>query len=312
MPIGDQAGDPASALSGFLRARLPHRGYVEDGWAESLNVTPSPEYGSFERWDDVGRALELRIGLDLGRRPEPAGLLTYLPPQRYSDLLQSVGFEPERAQRLPSADSSEPALWEWKRATSPKPVGRQDEDRALATCLDLMEVEQLAHRHPGWGIDQRRRWFAMVTDDASLGSDPQARHALDKVWAQYVELGRAAFHHLGSHVCVAPVLGQGFGVADFVVDNTLVDIKLTREPSPPVGRWLRQLLGYLLLDWDDVHRLEVLAVYAGWQGQMLTCSVVDLLAAATSAPTPTLTSLRDEFRTVMRRDVEKFVKHKHR
>lgn len=312
MPIDDQARNPASALWGFLDARLPHRGYVEDDWADSLNATPSPEYGSFERCDDVGRALELRIGLDLGRRPEPVGLLTYLPPQRYTDLLLSVGFEPKRAHGLPAVDSSDPVLWEWSPAAQRELVGGQEEDRALATCLDLMEVEGLAHKHPNWAIDIRRFWFVAVADDESLGSHPQARSALGRAWEQYAGPGRAAFHHLGSEVCVAPVLGQGFGIADLVVDNALVDIKLARDPDPPVGRWLRQLLGYLLLDWDDVLRLEVLAVYAGWHGKMLTCSVSDLLAAACPGPTPTLTSLRDEFRVVMRSDFESFIRRKHR
>ncbi|MEV5544042.1 hypothetical protein AB0L13_45315 [Saccharopolyspora shandongensis] len=312
MSIDDQARNRWSRLSRFLDAHLSHRGYIEDAWGELVEAAPGPECGSLERWDDIGRALELRIGLDLGQRPEPWPLLTYLPPERYSELLAAAGFEPRHADGLPSSGTSDPVLLDWRAATRPQSPDDRVEHRALATCLDLMEVERQAHKRPRRAVDQRRSWFAVITEDGSLGGDPEARDALGKAWAQYVEQGRAAFQALGDHVLVAPELAGGFGIADFVVGHTLVDVKLTRKPKPPVDRWLRQLLGYLLLDWDNALRLETLAVYAGWQGRMLTCSVDQLLEAASSGPTPSLTSLRDKFRSVLRNDFDSFTTWKHR
>ena len=81
-----------------------------------------------------------------------------------------------------------------------------------------------------------------------------------------------------------------------MVGRTLVDVKLSRESKPPVDQWLRQLLGYLLLDWDDALRVDTLAVYAAWQGRMLTCSVGQLLKVASPGPAASLTALRNEFR----------------
>lgn len=44
-----------------------------------------------ERWEAVGLAFELRIDLDLAPRPEPAQLLSYLPPDRCVELLTGEG-----------------------------------------------------------------------------------------------------------------------------------------------------------------------------------------------------------------------------
>ncbi|MGI8311784.1 hypothetical protein [Saccharopolyspora hattusasensis] len=270
MSIVAQAQRSASVLCRFLDDRLRHRGDVEDGWVEMLQAASGPECGLRHRWDDLGRALELRIGLDLGQCPEPQGLLTYLPPEQYAELLVSVGMKPRYVRGMPAGGTSDPVLLDWRRAPEPQPVDQERERRALATSLDLMEVNKMAHNHRDWAVDRRRFWFVAATEGGSLGADLEAVDALGKAWAQYVEQGRAAFHALGDRVVVAPELGNGFGIADLIVGKALVDVKLTRESTPPVGEWLRQLLGYLLLDWDDVLRLETLAVYAGWQGRMLT------------------------------------------
>ncbi|MGW1682083.1 hypothetical protein [Saccharopolyspora sp. NPDC002376] len=312
MSIVDQARRPTSVLCRLLKDRLPHRGEVEAGWAEMLQATPGPECGLRERWDDLGRALELRIGLDLCQRPEPSGLLTYLPAKRYAELLSSVGMKRKAARELPAAITNDPVLMDWVRAPGPQPVDEERELRALTACLDLMEVRDLSHNHRDWSVEQRRFWFVAATEGGSLGAEHEARDTLGKAWAQYVVQGREAFHELGDRVLVAPEIASGFGTGDLVVGDALVDIKLTRESAPPVDKWLRQLLGYLLLDWDDVLRIETLAVYAGWQGLMLSCPVNELLTAASSGPTPTLDALREEFRAALRPDFASFITRKRR
>ncbi|GAA0521630.1 hypothetical protein GCM10011581_12280 [Saccharopolyspora subtropica] len=279
-----------------------------------LQASPGPECGLRDRWEDVGRAFELRIGLDLGHHPEPAELLSYLPPDRYVELLTSVGMERKSgcASRAAGA-TSEPLLWEWERVpgnSESECVDEEKEQGALTTCLDLMEVSGLAHKHPDWSVERRRFWFITNTEDRSLGEDPEARDALGKAWARYAGQARETFRDMGAPVLVAPEIAGGFGIADLVVGDALVEVKITTRPVPPVDEWLRQVLGYLLVDWDDVLGISTLVVYAGWQGVMLTCTVKELLAAASSGTTPRLAELREEFRAAVRPDFATFIRNR--
>lgn len=93
MPIKDQAQSSTSTLSEFLRCRLPRTGDIEASWRESLQASPPVRNAICpgERWEAVGLAFELRIDLDLAPRPEPAQLLSYLPPDRCVELLTGEG-----------------------------------------------------------------------------------------------------------------------------------------------------------------------------------------------------------------------------
>lgn len=284
MPIEDQARGRESSLSRFLKAQLPHLSEIEAEWAQQMGAASSPECGLAYGWDVVGSALELRIGLDLGHAPAPERLLTYLPHDRYSELLAAVGFGP----------------------------GPVNEERALATCLNLMDVAGLAHKHTNWSVDRRRAWFMAVVELGPLGDDQGLLEAIWLAWKTYVDQGRAKFHELGSRVAISPALAGGFGIADLVVGDTLVEIKLTRDTEAPVDRWLRQVLGYLLLDWDDLLRVERVAVYAAWQGQMLTCSVDRLLDATRRGSVRSLTEIRDCFRMTMREELKSFTRREFR
>ena len=90
-----------------------------------------------------------------------------------------------------------------------------------------------------------------------------------------------------------------------------MEIKFTRDTEAPVDRWLRQVLGYLLLDWDGLLRVERVIVYAAWQGQMLTCSVDRLLEATSRGSGRNLTEIRDSFRLTMRKELEPFTRRNH-
>lgn len=103
---------------------------------------------------------------------------------------------------------------------------------------------------------------------------------------------------------LAPELAGGFGIADLIAGRYLVEIKTVLEPAPWLGRWLNQLLGYVLLDWFDTFRLDTVAVYLGWQALLTATSIPDLLAASSPGPTPDLDALRAEFRQAIQDDLD--------
>jgi hypothetical protein len=82
MSVTGQAGYPDSILCRFLNARLPQRDVVAQALARRAETaswsgieTPS-EYRK-----QLGSAIEIRIGLDLGLSPGYWNLLSFLPPE---------------------------------------------------------------------------------------------------------------------------------------------------------------------------------------------------------------------------------------
>ena len=87
-----------------------------------------------------------------------------------------------------------------------------------------------------------------------------------------------------------------------------MEIKTFLQPAERFGPWLNQLLGYALLDWFNILRLDALAVYLGWQAKLVVTSLAEVLAVGVSGPAPMLESLREslraDFRHVVQADVD--------
>lgn len=85
--------------------------------------------------------------------------------------------------------------------------------------------------------------------------------------------------------------------ADLITSDTLIDLKVAQHAQQ---RWpvdLRQLVGYLLLDWEDRHRIARVGLYYARQGVLLTWPAGDLLNVLAGRPTD-LAGLRGGFREV--------------
>ncbi len=85
--------------------------------------------------------------------------------------------------------------------------------------------------------------------------------------------------------------------ADFIADACLWDIKTTKKASAQ-GQWLRQLLGYVLLDYEDEYRLERVGLILPRQDTRVSWPVSDLIAAMSDRTDLELRDLRDRFRAV--------------
>ena len=83
--------------------------------------------------------------------------------------------------------------------------------------------------------------------------------------------------------------------ADLIVDRCLIEIKTSKlakiEPS-----WLRQLVGYLLLDYTDEHHIQSLGIYMARQGLLFSWTVDEFLYILTGNTEVSLSQLRQEFR----------------
>ena len=84
--------------------------------------------------------------------------------------------------------------------------------------------------------------------------------------------------------------------ADIIVGKCLMEFKTTVKASIEKVRGLYQLVGCLLLDYDDEFGIEELGFYMARQGQIVEWPVVDLFGHLMDQKPPPLQALRQEVR----------------
>lgn len=87
--------------------------------------------------------------------------------------------------------------------------------------------------------------------------------------------------------------------ADLIVDGCLIDIKASVQPNIQ-PYWLRQLAGYVLLDYDDEHHIDSVGIYMARQGTLVTWPLDEFLANLIGDAEVSVSGLRNEFRTLCR------------
>ena len=98
-----------------------------------------------------------------------------------------------------------------------------------------------------------------------------------------------------------PVFAQSSAVggadADLISDGMLLEIKTTINPRID-GAWIRQLLGYLLLDTAGEFEVTSLGLYLARQGRLLVWPLPDALDSIAGQPVD-LPAVRLEFATFL-------------
>jgi hypothetical protein len=178
----------------------------------------------------------------------------------------------------------------------------------LATYWDAVQLHDLVDAIFGHSAQLHRSFLARIRGILGGGNPAVARpdpaiQALTHLWEGYLGHGRRQLTGLGERIVLAPELAGGFGIADLIAGRCLVEIKTVLEPGQWFGRWLNQLLDYVLLDWFDTFRLDTVAVYLGWHALLMATSISDLLSVSSPGPTPELDVLRAEFRQAIHGDL---------
>jgi hypothetical protein len=304
--VTSQAANPESALCRFLDARLPTRRVIAEQWAQQARQASWSGIAGDVDPRALGLAVEVRIGLDLASTPGYWDLLSFLPPGRCEALLRGAGYSP--AEHLADTGTVDPLLLEWSRSSSPITCGEDQRD-VLVTCWQMAQNLGLVDSFEGHSAQLRRSIFVHVCEhmgrDAYASSAPdQVIQALSRFWRGYLLNGRRRLMDLGERVVLSPQLAAGFGIADLIVGHCCVEIKAVLEPAEWFGQWLNQLLGYALLDWFDMFRLDAVGVYLGWQACLITTSLAEVLRSSSRGPTPSLEGLRADFRQSIQPDLD--------
>lgn len=117
--------------------------------------------------------------------------------------------------------------------------------------------------------------------------------------AQLAMLFVSAFgDRLGRSAVLNPVFAQSTSVggadADLISDGTLLEIKTTINPRID-GGWIRQLLGYLLLDTHGEFAISSIGLYLARQGRLMAWPLPEALEILTGRPDVDLVAARAEF-----------------
>ena len=88
--------------------------------------------------------------------------------------------------------------------------------------------------------------------------------------------------------------------ADLIVDDCLIEMKATVNPSTSMGRQkLYQLLGYVLLDFSDRYLIRSAGFYFVRQGVMARWPLTDLLETLSGGKAPPLKEVREQFKLLV-------------
>ena len=83
---------------------------------------------------------------------------------------------------------------------------------------------------------------------------------------------------------------------DLILNRCLIDFKTTVNPKLD-PEWLRQLVGYVLLDYSNAHEIDSIAIYLARQKILLQWPIEELLHAL-SGEIINLSTMRTEFKEV--------------
>ena len=177
------------------------------------------------------------------------------------------------------------------------------QERAIARfCLILAALETLYRaRHPAWPPP----YFG----DAPPGNAEALLALVPDSWVEDAAILGAAFAERyrswqGTEAALNPSLAGSADVggadADLVSDGCLWDIKTTTRRGAE-GRWLRQLLGYVLLDYDDELAIERVGLLLPRQDTRVNWALSELIPELTGRDDRGLPALRASFREVCQR-----------
>ena len=86
--------------------------------------------------------------------------------------------------------------------------------------------------------------------------------------------------------------------ADLIVDGALIDIKTSIHPQIPLW-FIRELLGYTLLDYSDHYHIDSIGLYMSRQDILFKWSLDEVIADLCPGSAPSIAELRGQFQELM-------------
>ena len=174
-----------------------------------------------------------------------------------------------------------------------------NEERALARLCLVLAAFEAAFRNP-------YAWPPPYIGDARPDSAQELLALVPDDWVEDAAALGAAFaerypewHGAGAvlNPNFAGSIDIGGADADLITGGCLWEIKTTKSRGAQ-GEWLRQLLGYVLLDYEDEHAIERVGLLLPRQGTRFSWPVSELIAELSGRDDLEPPRLRERFRGV--------------
>lgn len=214
-----------------------------------------------------------------------------------------------------SAESAVPGPYSWRvlkaffdglaaTVSAIKPVGRcleLDKERILAQYCYVLALLDAVSRE---GLSESVRAGRLFQPEVKRSFEELLSIPEDEWLADICALSWRFYDTWRDHLSQPFVLNPTFAGsndvggadADLIVDGCLIELKASVKPEIRT-EWLRQLAGYLLLDYDDEYKIKALSIYMARQGALFTWPVDEFLQKLSSDPPTSVAALRQEFRT---------------
>ena len=173
---------------------------------------------------------------------------------------------------------------------------QQDEELLARYCIVLALFEEMARP----GVGQARISSPLMRHGAQSTVQDLLSIAEDHWVEDLCRLSRMFSHAFQDRLSGEAILNPTFrgsddiggADADVIVGKCLMEFKTTVKASIEKLKGLYQLIGYLLLDYDDEFGIEKLGFYMARQGQTIEWPVADLFGRLMGQKPPPLRDLR--------------------
>ncbi|MGI8483638.1 MAG: hypothetical protein ACR2OU_05190 [Thermomicrobiales bacterium] len=240
-------------------------------------------------WSLLGHAIDYRIRayfapVSMEGLPESAVQLIW--PKSGWDMRMCAGFDlDERAIEIKSVGTR---------------LGNEDEEWLARYCLFLGMLEHCARSrdiHPA--LLTLNPDTATAGDVLSISEQAWVNDLCNMSWGFYDNFNKLLTQKAILNPLFAGSKDIGGADGDLILDNCLLEIKATIHPERPSPDWLYQLLGYVLLDYDDFYNLDSVGIYLARQSKLVQWRLNEFLNAMSEDKCSGLAELRAEFKQLI-------------
>lgn len=309
MSLTSHLKDPQSPIAQFMKLRLsntrPITTRVNSELRSATTLLPS-NFGPGYPWALVGMAVDYRLRYYFAATPSQQ----FVAYQGAYDLAAQLFANPTTFEQLGEARSSHASFYEDVESLDAffedlnqfvatiqiagKRIAATDDEHLARYCIALSLFETFF---------RSGQIHELLLAPAVCANADELLARVETTWARDVcQIGQRFYEEHASLLTGPYILNPTFvgsvdvggADADFVVDGCLIDIKTTKNPKIEPS-WLYQIVGYLLLDYDDTFAIRSVGIYMARQGKLFKWSADDLLITLANNPTAALATLRAEF-----------------
>jgi hypothetical protein len=290
MSLTSMLADKSSPLRKFMDGHFPDTAAVRTAYraamAASDVLSPQPPDGGRPAWSTIGMAIDYRLRYALSNAPVPGGAVVHgvaaikggarTDPVRGA--LAGAGLDLlEELARLA-------ARYEPSRRDRPLLLPAAAEEQLTRACYVAAWYEEVYRSGVVGSTTPLGTATTAVTLADLLAAVPDYAVADVMAVTSLAEVGLAPLRSTvpAARVTPGPVFDGSRAVggadADWIAGGCLVDVKATIHPHRLDLGTIHQLIGYVLLDYSDTHRITDVGLYLARCGQLITWHLPDYLA----------------------------------